>query len=143
MKDLSSTRFAVLIIPLLAVAAMASVYKNRTNPMTSPAGPQDLIGLDRRISLMEQRFYAVEARLTRIEQQVVYSRTPSPSLDPREAESLRTQMQTLGRRLAEIDCGLVKLDERTLAAREERKSIGASDPCRINPGTPLRLSSRP
>ncbi len=66
MKPLSSTRLAVLIVPLLAVAAMAGVYRNRENALTSGAdGPQDLIGLDRRISLMEQRFYAVEARLNR------------------------------------------------------------------------------
>jgi len=125
---------------------MAGVYRNRENALTSGAdGPQDLIGLDRRISLMEQRFYAVEARLNRIEQQVAYSRTPPPGPDAREVESIRSQLPLLERRLAEIDCGLVKLDERTLtpAAREERKSAAASDPCRINPGAPLRLASRP
>jgi hypothetical protein len=145
MTNLKSTRFALLVIPLLAVAAMAGVYKSRTNPMANVPGPQDLIGLDRRISLMEQRFYAVEARLNRIEQQVSYSRTPAPSRETVETESMRGQLQLIERRLAEIECGLVKLDERTLtsAPREQRKSTTLSDPCRLNPGTPLKLSSRP
>jgi hypothetical protein len=57
------------------------------------------------------------------------------------------EIQTLQLRVNEIECGLVKLDERTTtsAVRETRRSDGArtADPCRLNPATPLRLLTRP
>ncbi len=134
------------MIPLLAIAAMAAVYRIDSRPDAGVSiHPQDLNGLDRRIGLMEQRFYAVEAKVNRLEQQVAYPRTPSASPDLRELESIRSQIQLLQRRVAELDCGLVKLDERTLtpAAREGRKTSDSTDPCRSNPGAPLKPSSRP
>jgi hypothetical protein len=136
-------------MPFVAIAVMASLHRG-TNALPSGIGndTQDVISLDRRISLLEQRFYAVESKVNRLEQQVAFSqRTPTPSNSGRELELVHHQTEMLERRLVEIDCGLVKLDERTLtpAAREARGSLGTNvnDPCRLNPGAPLRLSTRP
>jgi hypothetical protein len=66
--------------------------------------------------------------------------------DP-EIGLLRGEVETLQRRLVEVECGLARLDERTLtpAAREARKRAGTSvtDPCRLSADAPLRLSTRP
>ncbi len=142
-------RWSLIVMPFVAIAVMAGLHRGK-GPLPSAVGneTQDVISLDRRISLLEQRFYAVESKINRLEQQVAFSqRTPSPSSSGRELELLRNQLELLERRLVEIDCGLVKLDERTLtpAAREARHNQGTNmtDPCRLNPGTPLRLSTRP
>ena len=44
-------------------------------------------------------------------------------------------------RINEIECGLLKLDERTASRRSDSAKSG--DPCRSNPASPLRLSNRP
>jgi hypothetical protein len=55
-------------------------------------------------------------------------------------------MDTLNRRLADVECGLLKVDERTLtqAARDMRRRgrEDENEPCRLNPSTAIRLSSR-
>jgi len=76
------------------------------------------------------------------------SSAPSSTASARdtELELLRTEVELLQRRLAEDECGLVKVDERTLtqAEREARRkgAAGREDPCRLNADAPLRLSSR-
>jgi hypothetical protein len=149
MNIFQAWRLSLLVMPFVAIAVMAGLHRGK-NPLTSIVGneTQDVIGLDRRISLLEQRFYAVESKINRLEQQVAFSqRNGPPSGSGRELELLRNQIELLERRLVEIDCGLVKLDERTLTptAREGRKNLGTimTDPCRLDPGTPLRLSTRP
>jgi hypothetical protein len=60
-------------------------------------------------------------------------------------ELLRSQIQALQVRLAEDECALAKLDERTLSAamRNSRRPGGVrSDPCRMNVDAPLRLPER-
>lgn len=106
--------------------------------------------LERRINQLEQRFYTIETSITRLEQQVSLSSRPSltqPGASDTEVTLLRSEVEALQRRLGEIECGLAKLDERTLspAARDARKRSGVSstDPCRLNPETQLRLSTRP
>jgi hypothetical protein len=97
---------------------------------------------------MEQRFYSIEASIRGLEQQsrLAGSTTARAERDP-EVGMLRAEAESLRRRLAEIECGLVRVDERTLtpAAREARRnSTGAAvDPCRLNAGAPLRLPTRP
>jgi hypothetical protein len=123
--------------------AVAAVYGAR------PAATQDVIGLERRISLVEQRLTSIEMRINRLEQQ---SRLPPPAaptttrLRDTELELLRSEVELLQRRVAEDECGLVKLDERTLSqvSRDERRkgAVGREDPCRLNTDAPLRLSSR-
>jgi len=112
-------------------------------------GLQDVRTLDRRISSLEQRLYSIEVNINRLEQSAISQRTPALQSGARDQEMtlLRGEFQTLLLRLSEIECGLVKLDERTITAsvREARKGAGpkTADPCRINAATPLRLSNRP
>jgi hypothetical protein len=100
--------------------------------------------LSRRIDQVEQRFYSLESRLNRIEME---SRTAisSPRITDNkdnEIALLRTQVESLRTRLGEVECGLLKLDERTLPAAQRRGSSG-NDPCRQNWGATVRLSARP
>jgi len=63
-----------------------------------------------------------------------------------EVALLRSQLETMQRRLAEVECGLVRVDERTLtqAAREARRRAGGvGDTCRLNANAPLSIATRP
>lgn len=134
-----------------ALVAAAATYEARpTARSVSPEPPaaQDLIGLDRRIGQLEQRFNTMDLRISRLEQQ---SRIPTPAPSATsgrdtELQLLRSEVELLRQRVAEDECGLVRLDERTLtdAAREARRKAGATreDPCRLTTDAPLRLSSR-
>jgi predicted RNase H-like nuclease (RuvC/YqgF family) len=137
---------------MLAVAALTlSAYRGTSLSSASAVrDTQDLTSLERRISLLEQRFYSVESSINRLEQQSRLSQgaaSPSTSERTLEINLLRSEIDALQRRLAEIECGLTKLDERTLtpAAREARRRAGAgnTDPCRLSTDTPLKLSTRP
>jgi predicted RNase H-like nuclease (RuvC/YqgF family) len=150
MNTLRRLRWPLVI--LLAVAALTfSAYRGTSLSSASAVrDTQDLTSLERRISLLEQRFYSVESSINRLEQQSRFSQSaPSPSTSERtlEINLLRSEIEALQRRLAEIECGLTKLDERTLtpAAREARRRTGAgnTDPCRLSIDTPLKLSTRP
>ena len=142
----------VVIIMCVAAGVTARAYRSDRSleSVTDSGAPQDVTNLDRRISLLEQRFYAIETSINRLEQQTALNgRGTAPSANVRDSEItlLRAEWGALQRNLVEIECGLVKLDERTLAAatREARKRAGASstDPCRLNAEAPLRLSTRP
>jgi len=56
---------------------------------------------------------------------------------------LQADIQVLQRRIIDDECGLAKLDERTLtAARRDariKSGVGNDDPCRLNFESPLRL----
>lgn len=106
---------------------------------------QDPAGLDRRISLLEQRFYQLESSMNRLQQVVASQRSTGATTDStREITLLSQELQRLQLRMTEIECGLVKLDERTLPASARRSGEPRStDPCRATPNTPLRLSARP
>jgi hypothetical protein len=115
---------------------------------------QDIL-LERRISQVEQRFYYIESRLNQLETE---SRFPGavPRTSTRNdtelgmlrtyMETLRTELETLRGRVGEIECGVIKLDERTLtpSARQLRRQTApdSGEPCRANPGSPVRLSAR-
>jgi hypothetical protein len=149
MNSLKATCIVFSVILCTAIAVLANFYPvSGSTSGTGTAGSQDVMSLDRRISFLEQRFYTIESRMHQLEQ---FSRAPSPITQPtasdQEINLLRTQIQTLQLQLSEIECGLVKLDERTTSAtvREARKNSGvsSSDPCRLNPTAPIRLSKRP
>jgi len=107
---------------------------------------QDPSSLDRRISMLEQRFYSLDSSMSRLQQLVASQRSTAPATassdaDDRAINQLSEEIQRLQLRLVELQCGLIKLDERTATRRSgEPKS---TDPCRANPDAPLRLSSRP
>ena len=107
---------------------------------------QDTIYLDRRISMLETRLNTIESSVRALEQQAMMSRSSSSQTarDP-EITLLRSEVEILLARIRELDCGLARLDERTLSAsaKEARKRTQpAQDPCRLNPEMPLQLSPR-
>ena len=107
---------------------------------------QDPSSLDRRISMLEQRFYSLDSSMSRLQQLVASQRSTAPASassdsNDREISQLSEEIQRLQLRLVELQCGLIKLDERTATRRSgDPKS---TDPCRANPDAPLRFSSRP
>lgn len=143
----------VLLVIILCVAAGVTARAYRVNGSLESgdaAGAQDVTFLDRRISLLEQRFYAIESSINRLEQQVALSgrsSTGSTSARDPEVSLLRGEIEILQRRLVEVECGLLRLDERTLAPAirqaRERADTGNADPCRLKADAPLRLSTRP
>src|SRR3954462_6454164 len=138
--------FAVIV----TVAFINTKGEARHSSNDMPGEAQDPTGLDRRLSLLEQRFYVMENTLNRIEQQSrLYpsQAAPQPSGSDTVSAVLRAQVEALQRQIAELSCGLAKLDERTLSpeARTTRQKSGALnvDPCRQNADAPLSIVSRP
>lgn len=151
MKLFKTWRAPSLLILCAVVAISANSVRSESPSATLDAsGVQDVSGLDRRISSLEQRFYTIESSIRQLEHQSTLSqRMPAPARSSNELEVslLRAEVAALQRQLAEVGCGLVKLDERTTRpgerTRPQRAGAPASDPCRLNPETPLRLSTRP
>jgi len=108
---------------------------------------QDTIGLDRRVNYLEQRLTTIEFTIYRLQQQITAPRSV-PSTDNSELERrlLMQQVETLRSHIREIECGLAKLDERTLPSNSkttQKEEIRNTDPCRLRPNTPLQLQSHP
>ena len=109
---------------------------------------QDVTRIESRLSLLEQRFYSLEASIRGLEQQSRLSgvTSGSPARDP-EVGLLRAEVEALRQRLAEVECGLSRVDERTLspAVKEAQRKSGVPvfDRCRLNSESPLRLTARP
>jgi len=105
--------------------------------------------ITRRLDLIEQRFYGLESRLTRLEAQTRPSILPSQTSagSDTEMQFFRTQVSGLRTRIGEAECALLKLDERTLtsSARSARAAAGGreSDKCRTEFLVPISLSARP
>lgn len=148
MKNFRASWVAMLLVG----ATVGAVVSGNIYRISAEAGSytattmQDTFGLERRISSLEQRFYTIEMSINRLEQQSSLGTRSAPSSNQRdmELELLQNQVRLLQGQLGEIVCGLVKLDERTLAAsvRQSRSRSAATDPCRLNPETPLRFSPR-
>ena len=129
---------ALSILLCLVIGVMANVSRGK-----SSSEMQDVSSLDRRLSLLEQRFYSVESSISRLQQYVTSQRpqVSQPSTSDREIILLREEVQRLSLRLSEAECGLAKLDERT--GTRKSSAPKSTDPCRQNADTPLRLSTRP
>ena len=137
--NLSKQSNLVLVVVLCAViGVMASISRGNN-------APQDPASLDRRLSMLEQRFYSMESSISRLQQYVATQRpsVSQPSTSDRELSLMREELQRLTLRMAEIDCGLIKLDERTTPAARRDPTAKSNDPCRLNPDTPVRLSTHP
>lgn len=137
-------RFQWLAIVVLAAIVIMNFGRGAAGNVATAT--QDPASLDRRISMLEQRFYTLESSMNRLQQFVASQRSTSstPDTNDREITLLGQEVQRLQLRLTEIECGLVRLDERTTPASARRNGDQKStDPCRLNPGAPLRLSSRP
>jgi hypothetical protein len=147
MSFLKNWHLALGISLCAVISVMANIYPGDRPPALDMREAQDVSSLDRRISSLEQRLYSIETSINRLQQSAMSERTQavrSSARDP-ELSLLRGEIQTLQLRVNEIECGLIKLDERTTASdvRQARRSAAATDPCRLNPATPLRLSTRP
>jgi hypothetical protein len=129
---------------LVSVLAFGLVLAARTE--AGPAPQQDVIRLDSRVSQLEQRLYTIESSLRNLEQQsrIAGMSGRGAAVTPDDIALLRNEIQNLQVRVMEDECGLAKLDERTLtpAAREARRKAAGNDPCRMNFELPLRPPSR-
>jgi hypothetical protein len=140
----------LLICAAIAISVKAYTSAAANPPSAAPAS-QDIHSLDRRLSTLEQRLYAIESNINRLEQQAISSRNstpvPTPALRDPEVNRLLSEVETLKGRVRELECGVVHLDERTLSAstkEAQRRTGGQSkDPCRVNSETPVKLSMRP
>jgi predicted RNase H-like nuclease (RuvC/YqgF family) len=129
---------------LVSVLVFGLVLVARTE--AGPTPQQDVIRLDSRVSQLEQRLYTIENSLRTLEQQSRMSMggVRGAAVTPEDIAALRSEIQTLQVRLMEDECGIAKLDERTLtpAARDARRKAVGNDPCRLNFELPLRPPSR-
>jgi predicted RNase H-like nuclease (RuvC/YqgF family) len=142
--NLSKQANFVLVILLFAVIGVLA-SNSRGSSATAAVESQDPSSLDRRISLLEQRFYTIESNISRLQQYMATQR-PSisqPGVSDREVSLMRDEIQRLTLRMNEVECGLSKLDERTTPAARRNQTAKTNDPCRLNPETPVRLSTRP
>jgi len=141
MRVLKLFEIAMVCCIVIVIVANASAGKTAQSQ-------QELRILDRRMTVLEQRLYSIESSLNRLEQSALSQRSAVPPTSARDSEinSLREEIRNLTLRLTEAECGLLKLDERTAtSAGNTRKGSGMrpTDPCRVNPNAPLRLSTRP
>src|ERR1051325_9609276 len=107
---------AVIVVLCAVIGMMASISLGSS--ASAPAETQDVMSLDRRLSLLEQRFYTVESNISRL-QTYLASQRPSvsqPSTNDRDIILMRDEIQRLSLRVSELECGLTKLDERTTPA---------------------------
>ena len=131
----------VVALTLLVVYKISSAARSEYEP----AAPQDAIRLETRINQLEQRLYMIETSVRTLEQQARIGSATSRGVSPEEVAALRAALQTLDLRLADDECAIAKLDERTLtpAARTARARSGArTEPCRLNADAPVRLPER-
>jgi hypothetical protein len=132
---------SVVLVMLVGIAAL-SVFRivRADNEGTQQ---QDVLRLESRMTQLEQRLYTIENSVRSVEQQARLGSVSSRTVSQDELNLLRSQLQTLERRLGEDECGLARIDERTLSPqrREARKRSASADPdqCRQNPDAPLRL----
>ena len=132
-------RFKWMMLAGLSVVVVLSYASARVGS----AGPvQDPASLDRRISLLEQRFYSLESSMSRLQQTMVAQRSlPAQSdTNDRQFNQMAQEIQRLQLQLIEVQCGLLRLDERTTTRRSAEPK--PADPCRANPNVPLRFSPR-
>ena len=132
------SNLVLVLVVCVVVGTVANVSWGK-----SSAEPQDPSSLDRRISMLEQRFYTLESSMNRLQTYIASQRTPAPqpTTSDRDVLVIRDELQRLSLRLSEVECGLLKLDERTATRRTNTQK--SDDPCRMNVETPLRLSARP
>ena len=130
------------VVLVVVLCAVIGVMANSSRGSSSTP-VQDLNSLDRRISLLEQRFYSIESNISRLQQYVAAQRptVSQPTTSDRDLILMREEIQRLSLRVSELECGLVKLDERTTTRRSTADK--PSDPCRLNVDTSVRLSARP
>jgi len=136
-------RLMIAIATVLGFVAAATglISYASTSPPPVPLTQQDVIRLETRLNQMEQRFYTLESSVRSLEQQARASGGGLRNGGDDEVRLLRSEIDLLQRRLTDVECGLAKVDERTLtpAMRATRKRAAGDDPCRLNFDSPLRV----
>ncbi len=130
----------MVIVTCAAMGVAARAYKDTSS------NDSEQQNMEFRLNSIEQRVYSIESNMRRLEQQInTFDRRPQiqTSRNP-EIDALRSEVETMKARLREIECGVAHLDERTLSAsaKQARRQTEPSDPCRLNPETPVRFSLR-
>lgn len=130
---------SIVVLGLITVFRITSA---RTEG--GPAPQQDVIRLEQRINQLEQRLFSIDNSLRNVEQQSRMGSATLRTLNPEDFARLRLELNALQQRLAEHECALAKLDERTLSTTmrtaRRRSGPGANDPCRQNFDTPVQFS---
>jgi hypothetical protein len=135
-----------LLACIVALALGLLTVSSAARTEFGPVPQQDVIRLETRMNQLEQRLYAIDSNMRNLEQQLRLTSSTGRGADAAEdVARLRLELQTLQQRVAEHECALSKLDERTLspAMRAARRKSGpnSNDPCRLNVDTPVQLSS--
>lgn len=133
-------RRAMLLVFVVGLG-LVSVFRISWARVDGPPPQQDIIRLENRLSQLEQRLFSIETGLRTVEQQSRITGATSRAVTQEDLALLRAEIQALQRRVIDDECGLAKLDERTLSPAR-RKSGEGSDPCRLNFEGPLRLPER-
>lgn len=127
---------------------VAFIFGSRAVPTVSAQQTDPF--LSRRVDQLEQRLYQIDSKIDRVEQEARRPAISSPSIiggNDAEIRALRSEIDGMRLRLGEAECGLLRVDERTLtaAAKAARKkaAAGGTENCRQNPGTAIELSARP
>ena len=127
---------------LMVFRSSAAVPASAAAPANPPEPQQEVIRLETRINQLEQRLYGIETSIRTLEQQSRLAPSSRGGASAQDLALLQSQIQALQLRLADDECGLARLDERTLlpAMRTARRqSAGRTDPCRTNVESPIRL----
>lgn len=135
-------RWQVLVLVCVTGLGLMVYRSSAAAPANVPQ--QEVMRLETRINQLEQRLHGIETSIRSLEQQ---SRLAAPSrggggVTVQDLALLQSQMQALQLRLAEDECSLARLDERTLSPamrNARRQSAGRTDRCRTNVESPLRL----
>ena len=128
---------------VLVYAAIPGIFGERT-----VSAQQDMM-LARRLDQVEQRFFSLESRLSRLESDTRRPAVVPPILsnNDTEVQLLRTELDGFRVRLGETECGLLRLDERTLTSQarlaRKKSSSSGTENCRLNRDVPVYLSARP
>jgi hypothetical protein len=138
---------SVLVIGCILASITANQF--RIGAKAETTNVQDTFGLDRRIAYLEQRLNTIEASINRLDRQPSPSQRTAPSTCQCEEQVglLQNQIAITQARMRGIECGLARIDERTLstAARQarDRAGRGSADRCRLDVERPLVLSTEP
>ncbi|HVF21618.1 MAG TPA: hypothetical protein VM941_01025 [Pyrinomonadaceae bacterium] len=143
-------RWQVLVLVCVMGFGLVIVFRSSAAATATNAAPrsaaepqQEVLRLETRINQLEQRLYGIETSMRTLEQQSRLGATSrGGAVSAQDVALLQSQIQALQLRLAEDECGLARLDERTLSPamrNARRQSAGRTDPCRTNVESPLRL----
>ena len=144
-RNRADLRLPQLVLISLVGFALVSVFRMSSGARAGDDSDQqqDVMRLENRLTRLEQRLFSIENSLRNLEQQSRAVNMPSRSVSNDEVATLRAELQALERRLTDDECGMAKLDERTLSPQRrdtrKRSVAGDNNPCRLNFDAPLRF----